>query len=345
MDNQVMLLLEDGSVYRGRSFGSRGTAVFRLTPDAGMVGYQELLTDPAVWGEGLLFTYPLLGNYGITAEDNESTRVQAAAVIARQVCRDPSNFRSIQSVSEWLEDAGVPGIEEVDTREIALKLREKGCMKALLAEDMPLAEAKSLLAATPLPGSPVARVSCAKRWYARTADHTRRITVVDLGGRMSLIRGLNQMGCNVTVVPWNTPAEAVLALQPQGVVFSDGPGDPRELTLPIQAATALLEKLPVLGIGLGCQVLGLARGGKVSTLSTGHYGGRPVKTAEGRVLITAQHHGFTLTDNGAFPVTARDLADGSPEAADFGSGSFGVQFRGEEVPEVLQRFMRETEGR
>jgi carbamoyl-phosphate synthase small subunit len=345
LEKDMILALEDGSFYRGRNFGSRRPAVFRLTPDAGAVGYQELLTDPAVYGQGILFTYPLLGNYGVTAEDNESTRVQASAVVTRQVCRDPSNFRSIQSVSEWLEDAGVPGIEGVDTREISLKLWRKGSMKALLTEDMPPEKAGALLAESRLPASPVAGVSCAKRWYARTADHTRRITVVDLGVRMSLIRALNQAGCNVTVVPWNTPVETILGLLPQGVVFSDGPGDPRELTAPIRTADALLKRLPVLGIGLGCQVLGLAKSGRVEALPAGHFGVRPVKTAEGKVFTAAQHHRYTLTNSGGLRVTARDLSDGSPEAVDFGNGSFGVQFRGEEVPGVLQRFMRETEGR
>ena len=221
------LVLEDGSEYPGIGFGAEKDVVCEVVFNTSMAGYQEILSDPSYTDQGVVMSYPLIGNYGITGEDDESRIIAPSAFIVRDINENPSNFRSVETVGELLADSGVPGICGVDTRKLVRSIRDFGTRRGMITGiGTPAAEAVRRIEETPVPRDAVRRRSCTKKWYSRTSNPRFHVVVIDCGLKLNIIRMLNRNHCNVTVVPFDTPAEEILALAPDGILISNGPGDP-----------------------------------------------------------------------------------------------------------------------
>jgi len=307
----ALLVLEDGTSFRGRSFGAAGETFGEAVFNTGMTGYQEVLTDPSYTGQVVAMTAPHQGNYGTNAEDPESTRVRVAGFAVREASRRASSWRATRTVRDDLADAGVIGIEGIDTRRLTLRLRERGAMRcgiSTLDDDV----ASLLRRVREQPGMQDAdlahSVTVAERYDAASvvgpADASLgpvfRVAVVDFGLKRSILRRLAAAGIEGTVVPARTPAAELIAEGFDGAFLSNGPGDPAATTYGVEAARALLGKVPVLGICLGHQLLGLALGGRTFKMKFGHRGlNQPVRDARtGRVEITSHNHGFAVDQDG-----------------------------------------------
>ena len=305
----ALLALEDGRVFRGESFGARAETTGEVVFNTAMTGYQEVMTDPSYCGQIVSFTYPLMGNYGINAEDFESAAVRAQAMVCREVCERPSNWRATGKLQDWLAEHGVPGIAGIDTRALTRHLRERGvmrgCVSALDLEPDSLVE--KARKSPRMAGLALADVvTCVEPyWWSEAgpaeacpeADARRPLAVVlDYGVKWNILRRLRAEGFRVRVLPARTAAREVLALEPAGVVLSNGPGDPEPLDFAIAAARELTQQLPVLGICLGHQLLALAAGGTTRKLKFGHRGiNHPVvDRRSGVVEVTSQNHGFVV---------------------------------------------------
>jgi carbamoyl-phosphate synthase small subunit len=329
----ALLALEDGSVFRGHAVGALGTTVGEVVFNTAMTGYQEILTDPSYSRQIVTLTYPHIGNTGVNAEDVESSAVHAAGLIVRDVPRRASNWRSIESLPDYLTRHGTVAIAGIDTRRLTRILREKGALAGCIqaGESVDADEALAQARAFPgLNGMDLAKVVSVGKPYVwnegiydldRTVFNrpTIRFKVVayDFGTKLNILRLLAEQGCEVTVVPAQTPAADVLAMKPDGVFLSNGPGDPAACDYAIVATRELLDAgIPLFGICLGHQLMGLALGGKTLKMKFGHHGANhPVKDHDdGRVLITSQNHGFAV-DPTTLPantrVTHTSLFDGS----------------------------------
>ena len=338
MRKQRMLVLENGSVFYGYGFGSAKDCLCELVFNTAVVGYQELVTDPGYMGQGVVMTYPLIGNYGITEEDNESRTPTLSALIVREYCDEPSNFRYVQTLGEFMEDNGIVGLEGVDTRGVTRMLRDEGSQMGIICDaDVAVEDALKRIKDYEQPHDFISRVSCKKKWYARTPNPRYNVVAIDCGIKQSIVQNLNKCGCNVTVVPYDTTAETILSFKPDGVVISNGPGDPRDAKETIDTLRQLRGKVPMLGIDAGYQMICLAAGAKVSRMRAGHHGGNhPVRELKtGKVIITAQGHGYaveeaSLADTG-LAVTYKNVLDGSVEGVE-GKKTIGVQFHPEGGP-------------
>jgi carbamoyl-phosphate synthase small subunit len=321
---EAILALEDGRIWRGRGFGAEAEVVGEVVFNTSMSGYQEILTDPSYSGQIVTMTYPLIGNYGVNEEDPESRRVFAEGFVVRELSRVYSNWRAGQSLDQYLNDAGVPGISDIDTRSLVRHIRERGSMRGCLStlhtdEQAVVERARS---APEMIGLDLASVVSCKEPYVWTdaqasaygspvllhpklegppptsENYEPRLHVVayDFGLKHNSLRNLAALGCRVTVVPALTSAEDVIAIKPDGVWLSNGPGDPEPLTGVVANLKKLIGRYPIFGICLGHQLMGLAFGGRTYKLPFGHHGGnQPVKDlTTGRVEITAQNHGFAV---------------------------------------------------
>ena len=334
------IVLEDGSEYYGRGFGSMDTRVCELVFNTSIVGYQEIVSDPSYTDQAVVMTYPLIGNYGIADEDFETRFPTIGGLIVGEYNDHPSNFRCTKTLSEILEDYDIPGIEGVDTRRLTRSIRDLGSRRGLITSaGMPLQEGLALLRSTPLPTDAVCRVSCRKPWRARTANHKFHVVAVDCGMKLNILRSLNEKGCNLTVVPYNTTVEEVLALRPDGLFLSNGPGNPEDVRPVIQLVTALRGRLPIFGICLGHQMIALAYGAKTYKLKFGHRGGNhPVKNLEtGKVEITSQNHSYAVDEESlqgtGLEVTHRNLLDSTVEGMRCREDRvFSVQYHPESAP-------------
>ncbi len=294
------LILEDGSEYLGYGFGADKEAVCEIVFNTSMVGYQEIISDPSYTDQAIVMSYPLIGNYGITDEDFESKMINLGALIVREVNEFPSNFRFTRTLSELLEDSDVPGVYGVDTRKLVRSIRDNGSGKVLITDiSTTKEEGLKKLRETELRRDAVERCSCKKRWYARTSNHKFSVVAIDCGMKMNIVRELNSHGCNVTVVPYNTPAEEIMKMNPDGLFISNGPGDPEDVPEVIETLKTLKGKLPMFGICLGHQLIALAHGAKTYKLKFGHRGGNhPVKDlATGKIEITSQNHSYAVDDS------------------------------------------------
>ncbi|MDD3529102.1 MAG: glutamine-hydrolyzing carbamoyl-phosphate synthase small subunit [Gallionellaceae bacterium] len=333
----AILMLADGSVFRGYSIGADGQGVGEVVFNTSMTGYQEILTDPSYCRQIVTLTYPHIGNVGANPEDEESARVHAAGLIIRDLPLTASNFRMTESLPGYLRRHGVVAIAGIDTRRLTRLLREKGAQNgcilagATALTEASAAEALRLARACPsMAGLDLAQVvTCAEKhewgegeWalgqgFAQPVDRPFHVVAYDFGVKRNILRMLVSRGCRVTVVPARTPAAEVLAMDPDGVFLSNGPGDPEPCDYAIAAIQAVLEKkVPTFGICLGHQLLGLASGAKTRKMKFGHHGGNhPVQDlGSRRVLITSQNHGFAI-DEATLPanlrVTHQSLFDGS----------------------------------
>ena len=291
------LVLEDGSEYYGYGFGAGGDRVCEIVFNTSLAGYQEIVSDPSYTDQLVVMTYPLIGNYGITEEDFECKNPSIGALAVCDYNDMPSNFRYTRTLSELLEENGIPAISGIDTRKLTRSIRDFGSRRVLLTTPETTAEqALEILRATPVPHDAVARVSCGKRWYARTANPQFNVVAVDCGIKLNIIRSLNAAGCNVTVVPYDTSAEEIAFLRPDGIFLSNGPGDPEDVTPLIETVRALRGKYPMFGICLGHQLMALAMGGRTVQMKYGHHGANhPVKDlARGTCSVTAQNHCFMV---------------------------------------------------
>jgi carbamoyl-phosphate synthase small subunit len=303
----AILALEDGRVFRGESFGARAETTGEVVFNTAMTGYQEVMSDPSYCGQIVTFTYPLLGNYGVNLEDWESDRFRAQGMVCREVCEHPSNWRSNMRLEDLLEEKGVPGIAGIDTRALTRHLRDKGVMRGCLSSvDLDADSLVDKARSSPrMLGLALADlVTCAEPyWWTESGpaespdprDAGRPLAVVyDFGVKYNILRRLRAEKFRVRVVPGRTPASEVLAMEPDGVVLSNGPGDPEPLNFAIEASREVAHAVPTFGICLGHQLLGLAFGGRTGKLKFGHRGANHpvIDRRTGLVEVTAQNHGF-----------------------------------------------------
>ena len=293
------LILEDGTYYEGIGFGANKEVVCEIVFNTSMAGYQEILSDPSYTDQAIVMSYPLIGNYGICEEDFESKMIGASAFIVRDINDNPSNFRYTKSVPELLEEAGVPGISGIDTRKLVRSIRDYGSRRCIITDiNTPVEKGVSKILDTPLPHDAVKRVSCKKRYYSRTSNPLYNVVAIDCGMKTNIVRMLNDNRCNVTVVPFNTSSDDIMALNPDGLFISNGPGDPTDVPEVIDTLKELKGKVPMFGICLGHQLIALSYGATTYKLKFGHRGGNhPVRDVRtGKIEITSQNHSYAVLD-------------------------------------------------
>lgn len=348
MEVPASLVLEDGSVFEGYAFGSIRPTLGELVFNTSMTGYQEILTDPSYAGQIVMPTYPLIGNYGINARDFESRRVQVSGFVVREHCLRPSHSMSTSSLDQFLADQGVPGISGVDTRAITRLLRSRGVIMGAISINESVGEALARLHKAPsyddIDFASGVSATTSYNWPSPSTScenplvKHRRIVVDDYGLKYNILRTLQSKGCEVIVMPAGATASDVLERNPDGVVLSPGPGNPELLGYAVSTARGLLGHVPILGICLGNQVLGLAFGGKTFKLKFGHRGGNhPVRDQRtGRVHITAQNHGYAIDPESLPPeveVSHINLNDGTVEGLRHSSlPAMSIQYHSEASP-------------
>ena len=312
-----LLVLEDGSVYEGVGFGSSEYKIGELIFQTGMCGYQEIISDLSYYGQIVMMTYPAIGNVGINRDDFESMNPQLFGFVVKEYCDHPSNFRSEMTLDEYMKLKNIPGIADIDTREITRKIRDNGVMKAVMAEpgadiDKIVAELKAVEKTT----DGVAEVSCAKP-YTIPNRGGHKVVMLDLGAKFALIRELNQRDCDVVSMPYNVSVEEIKSLSPDGVIISSGPGIPNYIPETVETVKKLIGEIPVMGIGLGHLIIAQALGGEIKPMVFGHHGNSTpiVNLKKGKVEFTAQNHRFeviadSITSKGC-EITHKALNDDS----------------------------------
>ena len=336
---KAFLILEDGHVFQGTSIGSTKEVISEIVFNTSMTGYLEVMTDPSYAGQAVCMTYPLIGNYGICYEDQESSRPWVDGFIVRELSRIPSNFRCEDTIQHFLQKNNIPGIAGIDTRALTKILREKGTMNGMITvnEDYDLDTIIPRLKAYTT-GKVVEKVTCREK-YVLQGDGPK-VALMDFGAKQNIARSLNERGCQVTVYPALTTAEEILADQPDGIMLSNGPGDPKECTGIIAEIKKLYDSdTPIFAICLGHQLMALATGADTHKMKYGHRGGNhPVKDLQtGRVYISSQNHGYVvdtdkLDDSVAVPAFM-NVNDKTNEGLSYvGKNIFTVQFHPEACP-------------
>ena len=334
------IVLENGNEFFGYGFGADIEAINEIVFNTSMVGYQEIMSDPSYTDQMVVMTYPLIGNYGITDEDYETKFPTLGGLIVREYNDVPSNFRYTKTLSEVLEEHNIPGISGVDTRQITRIIRSEGSQRVIITDiSVSKEEALKRIAEQPITRNQVARVSCKKRWFSRTPNHKYDVVAIDCGIKYNIIRSLNNRNCNVTVVPYNTSIEDILAFQPDGIFLSNGPGDPTDVPQVIEIVKQLHGKLPIFGICLGHQIISLAYGATTYKLKFGHRGGNhPVKNLEtGKLEITSQNHSYAVDakslEGTGLTTTHINLLDNTIEGVESVKDRiFSVQYHPESAP-------------
>ena len=334
------IILENGKEFYGYGFGADKTAINELVFNTSMVGYQEIISDPSYTDQMVCMTYPLIGNYGVCDEDYETRVPTMGGLIVREYNDLPSNFRYTKTLSEVLDEYDIPGISGIDTRMLTRIIRDEGSQKVMICNaDMPYNKALNMLLEYKIPTDMVSRVSCKKRWYSRTPNHKYDVVAIDCGIKMNIVRMLNKKGCNVTVVPYNTTAEEILNMRPDGLFLSNGPGNPEDVTPVIEVVKALKGKLPIFGICLGHQMISLALGAKTFKMKFGHRGGNhPVMNLKtGKIEITSQNHSYAVSADSLkgteLTLTHKNLLDNTAEGVESAENKlYSVQYHPESAP-------------
>jgi carbamoyl-phosphate synthase small subunit len=332
------LILEDGTVFKGKGFGSDTSTFGEVVFNTGMTGYQEILSDPSYCGQIVTFTYPLIGNYGINRDDFESIIPAVSGIIVKEAVDFPSNWRSEFALDEYLKLKNIPGIAGIDTRKLTRIIRQYGTLKgAIASQDADVEEVISRLQSTPLPSNQVSMVSTKSPYPSPGRGY--RVVLVDYGMKHGILRELNKRDCDVIVVSYNTTAAEILQLRPDGVMLSNGPGDPKDVPEAVEMIRELLGHVPLFGICLGHQLFALACGAETSKMKFGHRGSNhPVKDLKtGKIALTSQNHGYTVEEDSIkdtrLEVTHIALNDGTIEGLkhrDF--PAFTVQYHPEASP-------------
>lgn len=363
MSSRAWLVLEDGTAFAGRSVGAEGETFGEAVFNTSLTGYQEVLTDPSYKGQVVAMTYPHIGNYGVNEDDIESRKPWVEGFIMRELSPVASNFRASESLDAYLKRHGVVALDGIDTRALTLKLRQQGSMRCGVStkESDPEQLLKRVRSAPDIVGVDlVKQVTCdaAYEWPAGgAAAPGPRITVMDFGVKYNILRSLASLGCRVNVVPASTPASEILAGKPDGIVLSNGPGDPAAVTYAVKTIQGLMGQAPILGICLGHQLLGLAYGGETFKLKFGHHGGNhPVQdTTTGKVEITSQNHNFAVRVESIpgrkVALTHKNLNDGTVEGMRHSElPIFSLQYHPEASPGphdaryLFERFLDMVEG-
>jgi carbamoyl-phosphate synthase small subunit len=325
---KMYIVLEDGHIFEGKGYGATGEAVGELVFTTGVVGYIETLTDAAYYGQVVLQTFPLIGNYGIINEDTNGAKPVIKAYIAREICDMPSNFRCEGLLEDYLKENGIIAVCDVDTRELTKLIRENGAMNVCITDnpkdvDLEVLKSYEIKAA-------LASVASNKKGYFEAEDGKYSVALLDCGANANAITKLTEKGCNVTVFPYNTKASEILDGSFDGVVISNGPGNPAENTDVIAEVEKLMAEKPVFGFGLGHQLMALAKGGQTSKMKFGHRGGSvPVRNmAVGRIFATSQNHGYVVSSVPAnAEVLYENVSDKTNEGLEYKSlNAFSVQF-------------------
>lgn len=291
------IILEDGSEYYGYSFGNTDDKVCEIVFNTSMVGYQEIISDPSYTYQAVVMTYPLIGNYGMADDDYETKIPTIGALIVKEYNNDPSNFRSSATLSEVMEKYNIAGIYGIDTRKLTRSIRDFGSRKVLITDvSTSLEKGLEILKNSEIPCDAVSKVSCNKIWVSHADDEKYNVVAIDCGMKMNIVRSLNNRGCKVTVAPWNTTAEEIERLNPDGIFISNGPGDPTDVPQIIKTIKSLIGKYPLFGICLGHQIISLAYGAKTYKLKFGHRGGNhPVRNLlTNKIEITSQNHSYAV---------------------------------------------------
>jgi carbamoyl-phosphate synthase small subunit len=333
-----LLILEDGTVFVGTAFGADVDVTGELVFSTGMTGYQESITDQSYNGQILTFTYPLIGNYGVNRDDYESIVPTTKGVVVKEFARRPSNWRSQMSIDEFLKRKGIPGISGIDTRALTRIIRQHGTMKASMVDEGDTFEHMyDQLKATVLPTNQVAQVSTQKAYPSPGTG--RNVVVVDFGLKHSILRELSKRNCNLTVLPHDTDAQTILDLQPDGVMLTNGPGDPKDVPEAIEMIQGIQGKIPLFGICLGHQLFSLANGADTYKMKFGHRGFNHAvrEIATGRIDFTSQNHGYAVDADSCDPdkliITHTEVNDGSVEGVRHRHfPAFSVQYHPDAAP-------------
>ncbi len=353
---KALLVLADGKIYEGEHFGSEGEVEAEIVFNTSMSGYQEIITDPSYCGQMVVMTYPLIGNYGVNPEDFESNHPHLSGFIIKELSKVQSNWRSRDSLEEFLKETNVFGIQGIDTRALTRRIREKGAQQAILSTDTsdPQRLIEKVRKSPGLIGRDLVKEVTCKNAYdwnesewtiqsgktklKEVKDRPYNVLVYDFGVKRNILRKLTRAGCKVRVVPANTPADEVLATSPDGIFLSNGPGDPAAVPYAIDNVKTILGKVPVFGICLGHQILSLALKGKTYKLRFGHHGGnQPVLDVKsGKIEITSQNHGFAVEQNSFdsdVDITFLNLNDDTVEGIQHKNWPvFSVQYHPEASP-------------
>jgi len=335
---KAILALEDGTIFEGENFGIEGEVIGEIVFNTGMTGYQEVLTDPSYCGQVVTMTYPLIGNYGVNLDDIESSKPQVKGFIVRELCNNPSNWRSVETLDQYLKRNNIIGIQGIDTRELTRILRNKGTMKGIISTDPnfkledKIDEIKAYVIKDPV-------MCVTTKEVIHYEGNGPRVALIDLGIKQNIVRSLLNRGCEVYVFPADAKPEEILAVNPDGIMLSNGPGDPKDCVETIKTIKELMGKKPMFGICLGHQLTALANNADTEKLKYGHRGcNHPVKDLEKDLTyITSQNHGYTIVesslDSSRMEVSHRNMNDGTIEGIRYKDVPvFTVQFHPEASP-------------
>jgi len=347
------LVLENGAVFPGFGFGADCDRIAELVFNTSMVGYQEIVSQTSYCEQMVVMTYPIIGSYGVNDEDDETKNPNIGGLIVRDYNDVPSNFRYTKTLAEVMEEDGIPGICGLDTRMLTRMLRDQGCLRGMITGiDTPEEEALVAIRAWKPSVDAVAKVSCTKRWYSRTPNHKYNVVALDCGIRLSSVRALNRLGCNVTVVPYNTTAEQIIALQADGLFVSAGPGAPENVPGVVELIRTLQGKLPILGTDLGHELICLAAGARMKKMHIGHHGSNhPIRCLDtGKIEMAYQCHDYVLDETSVagtdLRITHVNVLDGTVEAVESTVyPTFSAQFTFDAEHPMYARFLKMMERR